>query len=65
MADGEVEKFMLLSVPEVSRILRTSKLYKPNCALVLIDFLIRHGYVYVFSGYVALFTSDVSGTACT
>ncbi|CAK7198173.1 hypothetical protein SEUCBS139899_000831 [Sporothrix eucalyptigena] len=40
--DGEVESFMLCSVPEVREQLAQG-LYKPNCAVVLIDFLIRHG----------------------
>lgn len=41
--DGEVEYFELLPVSKVAEIIRTSRQYKPNCALVVIDFLIRHG----------------------
>lgn len=41
--DGEVEYFELLPVSEVAKIIRTSQQYKPNCALVVIDFLFRHG----------------------
>lgn len=40
--DGETQDFKLMEVEEV-----ISKLdeFKPNCALVIIDFLIRHGYI--------------------
>ncbi|CAK7218451.1 hypothetical protein SCUCBS95973_003489 [Sporothrix curviconia] len=40
--DGEVESFMLCSVAEVREQLAQG-LYKPNCAVVLIDFMVRHG----------------------
>ncbi|KAK5998140.1 hypothetical protein PT974_00512 [Cladobotryum mycophilum] len=40
--DGEVEEFMLCDVGEVKRDLSLGK-FKPNCALVMIDFFIRHG----------------------
>lgn len=46
--DGEVEEFTLLHVEEVEEILQTSMRYKPNCALVIIDFLFRHGYATPF-----------------
>ncbi|EGO01178.1 hypothetical protein SERLA73DRAFT_167310 [Serpula lacrymans var. lacrymans S7.3] len=42
--DGEVECFELLPLDEVVGRMRR-KLFKPNCALVLIDFMIRHGYI--------------------
>jgi len=42
--DGEVESFELLSVDQVMTKMR-EKLFKPNCALVLIDFFIRHSYI--------------------
>jgi hypothetical protein len=42
-ADGEVESFELVPVCEVAEVIRTSQRYKPNCALVVIDFLFRHG----------------------
>ncbi|KAI5116834.1 hypothetical protein M0805_009604 [Coniferiporia weirii] len=42
--DDEVESFELLPLSEIiSRMHK--KLFKPNCAIVLIDFLIRHGHV--------------------
>ncbi|CAK7568599.1 MAG: hypothetical protein SEPTF4163_006595 [Sporothrix epigloea] len=40
--DGEVESFMLCTTAEVREQLAQG-LYKPNCALVLIDFMIRNG----------------------
>ncbi|MDX1594160.1 MAG: DUF4743 domain-containing protein [Gammaproteobacteria bacterium] len=43
--DGEVEGFELWSLPELAETLRGSELFKPNCALVAIDFLIRHGHI--------------------
>lgn len=42
--DGEVHSFELLSVPEVRELLGKGE-FKYNCALILIDFLIRHGIV--------------------
>lgn len=43
--DGEVDNFDLLPIEEVEKILQTSTAYKPNCAVVVIDFLFRHGYI--------------------
>ena len=43
-SDGEVESFYLMTVSEVRKALRQRN-FKPNCALVLIDFLIRRGLV--------------------
>jgi hypothetical protein len=43
--DGEVEEFMLLPVEEVAEITRDTDDFKLNCNLVVIDFLIRHGYL--------------------
>lgn len=40
--DGEVESFMLCTVDEV-RAQLAQGLYKPNCAVVLVDFFVRHG----------------------
>ncbi|CAM3606779.1 NUDIX hydrolase [Thalassospira profundimaris] len=44
-ADGEVAQFDLLPIGEVAEIVRTGFDFKFNCALVVIDFLIRHGYL--------------------
>jgi 8-oxo-dGTP pyrophosphatase MutT (NUDIX family) len=41
--DGEVEAFFLMPVAEVMEIVRTSTDFKPNCSLVVLDFLLRHG----------------------
>jgi len=43
--DGEVERFLLLPIKEVTEIVRRSDDFKLNCNLVLIDFLIRHGLI--------------------
>jgi len=42
--DGEAESFELLPVEDVVSRMHALE-FKPNCALVLIDFLIRHGYI--------------------
>jgi 8-oxo-dGTP pyrophosphatase MutT (NUDIX family) len=41
-SDDEVEGFELMSVEEVKRALRDGE-FKPNCAVVLLDFFVRHG----------------------
>lgn len=43
--DGEVAAFHLMSLPEVSAIVRETDRFKFNCNLVLTDFLIRHGFI--------------------
>ncbi|CAM6092550.1 unnamed protein product [Calypogeia fissa] len=43
--DGEVQSFVRLPISEVASIISKTERYKPNCALVVIDFLIRHGYI--------------------
>ncbi|MCO5612737.1 hypothetical protein L7F22_067006 [Adiantum nelumboides] len=45
IVDGEVDSLNLLPISEVEKMLRESEAYKPNCALVVIDFLIRHGII--------------------
>ncbi|EOA87056.1 hypothetical protein ACJQWK_08744 [Exserohilum turcicum] len=40
--DDEVEEFYLWSVEEVQEAMRKGE-FKPNCSLVVLDFLIRHG----------------------
>ncbi|BFZ62625.1 hypothetical protein YB2330_003726 [Saitoella coloradoensis] len=44
--DNEVESFELLTVEEVKKALATGE-FKPNCALVMIDFFVRHGILTV------------------
>lgn len=41
-SDDEVESFQLKTVEEVKESMRNGE-FKPNCALVLLDFFIRHG----------------------
>lgn len=41
--DGEVESFALMPVSKVMDIVEHTEQFKDNCALVLIDFFIRHG----------------------
>lgn len=41
-SDDEVEEFYLWSVDEVKQCLKDGE-FKPNCALVLLDFFVRHG----------------------
>jgi 8-oxo-dGTP pyrophosphatase MutT (NUDIX family) len=43
--DGEVEQFYLWPVEKVMEKVEYSNEYKLNCNLVVIDFLIRHGYL--------------------
>lgn len=43
--DGEVESFSLKPVEEVMEIVKSTDEFKLNCNLVIIDFLIRHGYL--------------------
>lgn len=43
--DGEVEEFQLMPMHEVRDLVRDTDVFKPNCSLVIIDFLIRHGWL--------------------
>lgn len=43
--DGEVAGFELMTIPQVQEALVQEGLFKPNCAVVMLDFLIRHGFV--------------------
>ncbi len=43
--DGEVEEFYLMDIKEVADIVKRGREFKQNCNLVIIDFLIRHGYI--------------------
>ena len=43
--DGEVEAFYLWPIEQVMERVRDSDEFKFNCALVIIDFLVRHGYL--------------------
>jgi len=53
--DGEVEEFYLMPMEEVAQLVETSHEFKTNCNLVIIDFLVRHGFVGVEnSDYIAI-----------
>ena len=41
--DGEVAEFRLMPVDEVVALAIAGGVFKPNCALVILDFIIRHG----------------------
>ena len=43
--DGEVEAFDLLPLEDVAALVRDTTRFKPNCSLVVLDFLVRHGVV--------------------
>lgn len=60
--DDEVQWFERRPVEEVARLVRDTNEYKPNCTLVIIDFLIRHGYIHPeLPGYLSLLSSLRSG----
>lgn len=42
--DGEAEEFRLMDVDEILFRLENSE-FKPNCGMIILDFLIRHGHV--------------------
>ncbi|XP_072025538.1 uncharacterized protein [Amphiura filiformis] len=44
VCDGEASEFYLYTVEEVKEKIASTE-FKPNCALVVLDFLIRHGYI--------------------
>ncbi|QBQ56072.1 DUF4743 domain-containing protein [Nitrosococcus wardiae] len=43
--DGEVEEFYLWPVEEVAALVQETESFKRNCNLVIIDFLIRRGFI--------------------
>ncbi|NOR51984.1 MAG: DUF4743 domain-containing protein [Gammaproteobacteria bacterium] len=43
--DGEVDSFELMPIEEVMELVSDTDEFKLNCNLVVIDFLIRHGYI--------------------
>lgn len=43
-ADGEMQSFQLLSLDEVKELIKGGN-FKPNCALCVVDYLIRHGFL--------------------
>jgi len=43
--DGEVEEFYLMPIDKVADIVKNTHEFKANCNLVIIDFLVRHGFI--------------------
>lgn len=43
--DEEVDEFLLMPIQEVAELVHDTDQFKLNCNLVVIDFLIRHGYL--------------------
>ena len=43
--DGEVESFGLWPIDEIAQLVRDTTEFKPNCNLVVLDFLVRHGVI--------------------
>jgi len=41
--DGEMESFELMPIEDVETLVRDTEEFKPNCSLVIIDWLLRHG----------------------
>ena len=57
-ADGEVESFELFDIPRLMDTVSSTDEFKTNCAVVIIDFLVRHGYLSPEEpGYAALVKS--------
>ncbi|XP_074499205.1 thiamine pyrophosphokinase 2 [Sebastes fasciatus] len=44
VGDGEVQEFYLLPIDKVKELVATDD-FKPNCAMVVLDFLIRHSFI--------------------
>ncbi|XP_057494263.1 nudix hydrolase 20, chloroplastic-like [Actinidia eriantha] len=60
--DGEVESFKLIPVADAANVIRKTQFFKPNCNLVIIDFLFRHGFIRPEEfGYLKLLQSLRSG----
>lgn len=56
--DGEVEQFLCLPIPEIVQLLQKEDQFKPNTALVMLNFLVRHDWISVDdSGYQAIMES--------
>ena len=63
--DGEVAEFKLMPVADVAELLASPEpLFKPNVGVVLIDFMVRHGFVDPDEeGYIELMGALRSGVA--
>lgn len=43
--DGETQAFYLLDIEQIIELVKNTEEFKTNCNLVVIDFLIRHGFI--------------------
>ncbi|KAH7843951.1 hypothetical protein Vadar_022791 [Vaccinium darrowii] len=60
--DGEVESFKLIPVADIANVIRNTEYFKPNCNLVIMDFLFRHRFIRPEQfGYLKLLQSLRSG----
>lgn len=58
VSDGEIDAFKILRVTDVAKIIRSSTgSYKANSALVVIDFLYRHGFAQLPTTFASCRTS--------
>ncbi|GAV87056.1 hypothetical protein CFOL_v3_30482 [Cephalotus follicularis] len=39
-----ISNFKLISATHIANVIRRAEFFKPNCSLVIIDFLFRHGF---------------------
>lgn len=61
----QVESFQPMSLQQVADIIATSDAYKPNCALVIMDFFLRHGALSPDEpGYLGLAQALRQGAPC-
>ncbi|KAJ9508197.1 hypothetical protein QJQ45_021551 [Haematococcus lacustris] len=64
--DGEVEQFMLWPVSKVAEVVSNTTEFKTNCNLVIIDWLVRHGYITPEQpGYLDVVRACVRATAAS
>ncbi|GBF91814.1 nudix hydrolase chloroplastic-like [Raphidocelis subcapitata] len=63
--DGEVEEFVLWDLERVAHVIAHTDDYKPNCGVVVMDFLVRHGYITPdMPGYTRLVAGMREGGPC-
>ncbi len=60
--DGEAEEFYLWPIEKVLNCVATTRDYKINCNLVIIDFAIRHGYLKPDEPYYTAICSGLHGS---
>eukprot|EP00955_Chlamydomonas_euryale_P047547 353710-Chlamydomonas_euryale.AAC.6 len=58
----QVENFRLLPIANVAKLVAETDEFKTNCSLVIVDFMIRHGFVAPDApGYLSLVKSMRTG----